>query len=95
MRANHAGLKNLARPGGLGDFKILFQGKNIEIQELWGLQGFSETTALVDELRVPLLTDLHISLPNGQFLGGETEFEAFWPFTDSEPTSGSETPETG
>lgn len=99
MRANRAGLTDLARPGGLGDFKVLFQGKNVSSPVLWGLQDLPEAAALVDGLPVPLLTDRHISLPDGQFPVGqtesETEFEAFWPFTDSDPPGGSETPPTG
>ncbi|MBC8280228.1 MAG: SAM-dependent methyltransferase, partial [Chloroflexi bacterium] len=85
MQANRAGLTDLVRPGGLGDFKVLIQGKNVSSPVLWGLKESSEATALVDGLPVPLLTEHHLSLPDGQWTGGQTEFEAFWPFTDTEP----------
>lgn len=79
MQANRAGITDLARPGGLGEFKVLAQGKNAGTPALWGLERSEESAALVESLPVPLLTELHLSLPDGRNLGNETEFEAFWP----------------
>jgi hypothetical protein len=87
LEANRAGLMDLVRPGGLGDFKVLAQAKNVGRPDLWGLQQSPETEALVEGLSFPLLTARHLSLPGGNNFGpvGETEFEAFWPSSDPEP----------
>ena len=79
MQSNRAGILDLVRPGGLGDFKVLIQGKNVGSPALWGLEQSAEATALVEGLPVPLLADRHLSLPDGRYPGGEAEFEAFWP----------------
>lgn len=84
LQANGAGMLDLARPGGLGDFKVLIQGKGIEVKQLWGLERSDDCSALVEGLPAPLLTDQHLSLPDGRFSRGETEFEAFWPLPDAE-----------
>jgi len=87
MQANRAGITDLVRLEGLGDFKVLIQSKNVGSPNLWGLTGSPEAADLVERLPVPLLTDNHLSLPDGRNIGGETEFEVFWPFPDtaSEP----------
>ena len=79
MQANRAGITDLVRPGGLGEFKVLAQGKNVGTPALWGLKRSEEAGSLVASLAVPLLTKQHLSLPDGRSLGGETEFEAFRP----------------
>ncbi len=79
MQSNRAGILDLVRPGGLGDFKVLIQGKNVGSPALWGLEQAPEAIDLVESLPVPLLAGRHLSLPDGRNLGGETEFEAFWP----------------
>ena len=87
MQANRAGITDLVRLEGLGDFKVLIQSKNEGSPNLWGLTSSPEAADLVERLPVPLLTDNHLSLPDGRNIGGETEFEVFWPFPDtaSEP----------
>ena len=62
--ANRAGLLSLARPGGLGDFKVLAQGKNVGQPKLWGVEPSPSVGELIETLPLPLLTDRHISLPN-------------------------------
>ena len=86
IQANRAGMLDLVRPGGLGDFKVLVQGKNVGRPALWGLELSGETKSLVESLAAPMLTDRHLSLPDGRYPGpdgryptGEVEFEAFWP----------------
>ncbi|MCH7737781.1 MAG: SAM-dependent methyltransferase [Chloroflexi bacterium] len=79
MQANRAGITDLTRPGGLGEFKVLVQGKNSGRPELWGLERSQDAAALVVGLPVPLLTGDHLSLPDGRHPGGETDFEAFGP----------------
>jgi hypothetical protein len=83
MQANRAGITDLVRLEGLGDFKVLIQSKNVGSPNLWGLTGSPEAADLVERLPVPLLTDNHLSLPDGRNIGGETEFEVFWPFPDT------------
>ena len=78
--ANRAGLAALSRPDGLGDFKVLVQGKNLppasgEPPQFWGLSPSPETRQLVESLPLPLLTPNHISLPQGWPHSGEQEFE--------------------
>ena len=78
--ANRAGLLALTRPGGLGDFKVLIQGKGLPDSggghpALWGMAGSPEAVELVRRLPVPLLTEGHISLPGGWPGQGAQEFE--------------------
>ena len=68
--ANRAGLLALARADGLGDFKVLVQGKGLSpgaagSPELWGFAQRPEALDLVRELSLPLLSHRHISLPQG------------------------------
>ena len=79
MQANRAGITDLVRPGGLGDFKVLAQGKNVGRLALWGLKLSEDSAAIVERLPAPVLTEHHLSLPDGRNLGGETGFEDFWP----------------
>ena len=88
MQANRAGITDLVRLEGLGDFKVLIQSKNGGSPNLWGLNRSPKAADLVERLPVPLLTDSHLSLTDGRNIGGETEFEVFWPF----PDTASETP---
>ena len=79
VQANLAGISNLVRPDGLGNFKVLAQAKNIGSPPLWGLDHTEEAAALVAGLPPPVLTEHHLSLPDGRNLGGEAGFEDFWP----------------
>ena len=90
MRANLAGLVDLVRPGGLGDFKVLAHGKNVGLPDLWGLEQSTESQRLVESLPAPLLTPEHLWLDQGNPFGGEVEFEAFWPESGPENPGGTE-----
>jgi SAM-dependent MidA family methyltransferase len=79
MQANRAGITDLVRPGGLGEFKVLAQGKNVGTPVLWGLERSDEAGSPIESLAAPLLTEHHLSLADGRNLGGEAESEAFWP----------------
>lgn len=92
IQDNRAGILDLARPGGLGDFKVLVQGKNVGTPALWGLEQSPGPIGLVEGLSVPVLTDDHLSLTDARYPGAETEFEAFWPFTEPEGSDESEAP---
>lgn len=84
-QSNRAGMLDLARPGGLGDFKMLVQGKGVGNPELWGFPTLwgspesapvaSDAAALIDNMPVPLLTAQHLSLPQGLSPSGELEFD--------------------
>ncbi len=90
-RANLAGMANLVRPGGLGDFKVLVQGKNVPAGELWGLAAETpdELERLLDGLPAPLLGEGHIRLAEGRWPQPEQEFELMelWPGEDAGPQS--------
>ncbi len=80
LEANRAALVELARPGGLGDFKVLAQGKNVGQPDLWGFAPGDQGEALLDGLPVPLLTKRHLRLLEGRYPPGEAEvaLEGLW-----------------
>ena len=89
--ANRSGLLALARPDGLGDFKVLVQGRNLSLgsdnpSQLWGLSPSPEVRPLVTDLPLPLLSPDHISLPAAWPHPPVQEFEVtdLWsnPFTN-------------
>jgi SAM-dependent MidA family methyltransferase len=89
-QANRAGLVDLARPGGLGDFKVLVQAKNLGQPRLWGFEHSNEAADFINSLPVPLLTPQHISLLEGRYPQAEYEvkLEILWPQTeDFDPAS--------
>lgn len=78
--SNRMGMLQLIRPGGMGDFKVLVQGKNVPEIPLWGLQPSAGLAELVQQLNPPLLTDRHVPLLQGRypFYGADTmEFGSF------------------
>ena len=89
-QANRAGILDLARVGGLGDFKVLVQGKNVGKPKLWGFdpapdqdQGPESEDGLdrPEELPVPLLTADHLPFLEGRYPRAEAEInlEKLWP----------------
>jgi hypothetical protein len=70
-------LNDLVRPDGLGDFKVLVQGKDVPPQPLWGLAPElpEELAQLVPTLPPPLLTNRHMLLAAGRWPQPEAEFE--------------------
>jgi SAM-dependent MidA family methyltransferase len=83
-QANRTGMLDLARPGGLGDFKVLAQGKGVGQPKLWGFEISPEAAGLAESLSVPLLTGHHLRLLEGRYpnAGLELELEHWWPFGD-------------
>ena len=69
---------------GLGSFKILAHGKNVDTSKLWGIERSEEAFSLVENLPVPLLTDQHIALLDGRTFGRDAGFETLWPMPESE-----------
>ena len=91
LRANLSGMEDLVRSGGLGDFRVLVQGKGVPAGELWGLaeEMPDELERLLDGLPPPLLGEGHIRLAEGRWPRPEQEFELMelWPSEDAEPQS--------
>lgn len=98
LRSNRAGMVDLVRPGGLGDFRFLVQGKNVGQPTLWGFD-VSATDAtntaggaeyLLEGLPAPLPTSQHLPLLEGRYTSTEVEFDLdeLWP-------SGEEVEEAG
>ena len=88
-RANLDGMEDLVRPGGLGDFRVLVQGRNAPAGELWGLAAEmpEELERLLDGLPPPLLGEGHIRLAEGRWPRPEQEFELMelWPGDGPDP----------
>ena len=87
VEANRAGMLDLARTGGLGDFKVLAQGKGVGNPALWGfgpsahtgLTLDEEVLALVERLPVPLLTHQHLSVLKGRYPHAGLDYDGYWP----------------
>ncbi len=77
--ANRAGMVDLVRAGGLGDFKVLVQAKNVEAAGLWGLEPSDQALELAECLPVPLLTAQHLNLLLGRYSPPQIDFEVYWP----------------
>ena len=65
--ANRHGMLELVKPGGLGDFQVLLQGKNVGRPELWGLNDSREAEEIVGRLSPPVLTPAHLNLRQGMW----------------------------
>ncbi len=83
--ANRAGILDLTRRGGLGDFKVLVQDKGVGRPSLWGLEAATDAADLADQISVPLLTPQHLSLLEGSYSTLERQFEELW-LADNEPS---------
>ena len=69
------GMMDLIRLGGMGEFKVLVQGKNAPDTSLWGVEASTELEGLLQELPVPLLTSLHMPLLQGRYPHAAVDFE--------------------
>ena len=76
--AELAGMRALAKPGGLGDFKVMAQGKDAGRPRLWGFHPAADAAALAAQRPPPTLTPQHLNLPAGRFPAAEMDFEAAW-----------------
>ena len=63
--ANRRGMQELVSPDGLGDFKVLAQGKNVGEPRLWGFEASNEARQLIAGLLTPTLTERHLDLRRG------------------------------
>ena len=86
--ANNAGMLDLIRPGGLGDFKVLAQGKNVGHPALWGFEATGEAPAITERAPAPLLRMGYLPLAEARYPHVELEFDASWPIAEDLPESG-------
>ena len=81
-QANRAGMLDLARQGGLGDFKVLCQGKGVGAPDLWGFSDSDVAPKLAEQLPVPLLTPSHLSLLEGRYAAPQPQWQEYQPDLD-------------
>ena len=79
IHANRAAMLELVKTGGLGDFKVLAQGKNVGTPKLWGFERSPEAQKIVAQFPQPMLTGSHLNLTQGRFPTSDMELEPFWP----------------
>jgi len=69
--ANRMGMQELLQPEGLGNFKVMAQGKGVSTDDLWGFTPGNPHQARLqnelDTLHVPLLTSTHTPLLEGKY----------------------------
>ena len=67
IEANMMGMLDIAKPGGMGDFKVLIQGNDISDEAIWGIESSHEVEELTEILATPLLTRRHTPLLEGRY----------------------------
>ena len=77
-QSSRVGMRELVKPGGLGDFKVLAQGKSVGKPELWGFHASGQATDLTERMPTPFPTSEHLDLLAGRFPPAESEFEMAW-----------------
>ena len=85
--ANRMGMLELAKPGGMGDFRVLAQARGLE--DAVELLGFSQASPLRNAAPVerglppaPLLSSRHLDLMAGRYPHLAWEWEGMWPETE-------------
>ena len=68
-------MMELVRSGGMGDFKVLVQGKNVGEPELWGVVGGAPSQTAPP----PLLVQRHMPLFEGRYPSEASRLEHLWP----------------
>ena len=77
-QSSRAGMRELEKPGGLGDFKVMAQGKNVGSPELWGFHLSEGPLELMAQLPPIMPTADHIDLLAGRYPLQEIEIEVPW-----------------
>ena len=78
--ANRMAMLDLARPGGMGDFKVLVQGKGVDAAALTGVRGASDAwRKRLDDLPLPLLDEAHISVMSARYPHAAQGWGDSWP----------------
>jgi SAM-dependent MidA family methyltransferase len=79
--ANRMAMLELARPGGMGDFKVLVQSKNVANPSLTGLVGASRAwEERLANLPLPLLGSDHLRLMEARYPHTAQAGESGWPW---------------
>ena len=79
VEANRLGMLDIVRSGGMGEFKVLVQGKGVGRPSLWGSERSLELDAILEKLPVPLLGSRHTPLLEGRYPHLTHEWEGLWP----------------
>ena len=77
--ANRLGMLDIVRPGGMGEFKVMVQGKRVGTPQLWGFDPSPDLDRVLDGLPVPLLSQRHMPLLEGRYPRQGFEWEELWP----------------
>ena len=77
-QVSRAGMRELAKPGGLGDFKVMAQGKNVGKPELWGFSLSRQAQDMAAKMPLLLPTQEHLDLLAGHYPATGAEFEMSW-----------------
>ena len=86
LESNRMAMLDIVRPGGLGDFKVLVQGKGVGRSPLWGLERCTKAQDLTFQLPVPLLTQHHLSLLQARYPHLSYQWEELWPGQEGDVT---------
>ena len=65
--ANRMGMLDIARRGGMGDFRVLAQAKGVGRPELWGFLPSEAARDALGALPVPLRSPRHVPLAEGKY----------------------------
>ena len=79
LEANRMGMLEIARPEGMGEFKVLAQGKGVGTPALWGFEKSPEVEAMANGGPLPLLTPLHMPLLEGRYPHMAFDWEEMMP----------------
>ena len=77
-QSGRVGMRELAKPGGLGDFKVMAQGKNAGKPELWGFHPSGQAAEKAGQMPLPLPAPEHLDLLKGRYPAAADEFEMAW-----------------
>ena len=77
-QASRVGMRELTKPGGLGDFKIMAQGKNVGKPELWGFYPSEQAQDAATQMPTPVPAAEHLDLLAGRYPAAEVELEIAW-----------------
>ena len=78
VQSSRMGIRELAKPGGLGEFKVMALARNVGQPRMWGYHRSGEPEALADRLPTPMPTADHIDLLSGRYPPMGVEFEMAW-----------------
>ncbi len=77
-QASRMGMRDLAKPGGLGDFRVIAQGKNVGQPALWGFSSPERAQDIAAQMPLPVPAAVHLDLLAGRYPSAEIEIELSW-----------------